>query len=368
MRYFCQTKRLTMKKLFLFVLSLSTLVYSQKNIKVDTIVSRMGNSHQCFITYVDDDYIMLRSEDGTNLKFFVETIESIKIEELGDVYSDASGFNLPLDSIEVFLIKRNKKHAFNSPEIVAMMYGYEETQLFNGDKKWFFAIYYFPSITKQLVFTYVYSPYSPLDFRYYPQIVYELEQNLISMESQFGFNVYQNLFVTLSLGYSSDLYRSSSTSTNNNYNYPEQTVITENQNSMDKFLFEFGIKQYFCGHVVNSVSPFITFSIGKQLAFADNYFKSYQLGQSNNYYQTNNESEFMEGLNSPIFVSIGFGAEYAISESLSLSGFFKVKYSSASSTYNWKNFANETVTDYGHQDVEITDVKYKTGLGLTFFF
>ena len=243
-----------------------------------------------------------------------------------------------------------------------MIYGYEKTQLFNANKEWYFAIYYFPSLTKQLFYTYV---YYPGDFRYYPQIVYELEQNLVSMESQLGFNIEENLFLTLTLGYSSDLYKSSAT---RNYEYTDSPIISENQNSMDKFLFELGLKYYFGNFEVSNVNPFLNFSIGTQFASADNYNKSYQLGQVDNYYQTNNENEFLEGLNSPIFVSIGFGAEYAISKSLSLSGFLKVKYSSASSSYNWKTINDGTVVESGSEDVEISDIKYKTGLGLTFFF
>ncbi len=350
-----------MKKLLLLMLSLSTMIYSQKDIKVDTIVSRLGNSHQCFITYLDDDYVILGSQAGANSKFYLETIDSIYIEELGTVYSDASGFSLPLDSIEVFLVNRNKKYAFNNEE-VSIMSGHDETQLFNGTNKWYFAIYYFPSLTKQLIYSYV---YYPGDFRYYPQIVYELEQNLVSMESQLGFNIEENLFITLTLGYSSDLYKSTSTTT---YDYSVPAIISENQNSMDKFLFELGLKYYFGSFEVSNVNPFFNFSIGTQFASADNYNKSYQLGHVDNYYQTNNENEFLEGLNSPIFVSIGFGAEYAISKSLSLSGFLKVKYSSASSSYNWKTINDGTVVESGSEDVEISDIKYKTGLGLTFFF
>lgn len=76
----------------------------------------------------------------------------------------------------------------------------------------------------------------------------------------------------------------------------------------------------------------------------------------------------MEGLNSPIFVSLGFGAEYFIAESLSLSGFIKAKYSSASSTYKWENTNNGEISGRGNEDVENKSVRYKTGLGLNFFF
>ena len=73
-------------------------------------------------------------------------------------------------------------------------------------------------------------------------------------------------------------------------------------------------------------------------------------------------------LNSPIIISFGFGTEYAISESLSLSGFFKVKYNSASSTYKWENIYMGLVTERGDEDVENKTIRFKTGIGLNFFF
>ena len=353
-----------MKTMLLFMISLSTIIYSQKIINVDTIVSQMGNSHQCFITYLDDDYVMIKSQDGSDLKFFLETIDSIRIENLGNVYSESSGFTLSLDSLEVFLIARNRKHPPNISQKVSTVHKHKKTQQFNGDKKWFFAIHYYPSITKQLLFTYSYwrSSISAID-RYYQPIYFELEQNLVAMESQLGLNVHENLFITLSLGYSSDLYKSTSRE-NNIISGGVTRIVTENQNSMDKFLFEIGLKYYFGYFEISSVNPFITFSIGKQLAFADDYNESYILGSVDENAYTDNSNEFMEGLNSPIFASVGFGAEYAISKSLSLSGFLKIKYNSASSTFEWSVGAG----NYGKEDVENTSVRYKTGLGLNFFF
>jgi hypothetical protein len=370
---FLSKKRNKMKTLLAIILLFSAQLYSQENLKNDVIISKMGNSHNCFITYLDDEYVMIKSDDETSLKFFLDTIDKIEINNLGVVYSNSSKFNLPLDSIKVYLIARNEKHAsYTAADGTTenqLINPYEATQLFNNNKIWYFAVYYYPSINKELAYTYIYPTYrSTINFAHYQQIVYEIEQNLISMESQLGFNIHQNLFLTLSLGYSSDLYKTSSTATTTYPNSNNFVTINEYQNSIDKFSFEFGIKHYFGMFKVEGVNPFIIFSIGKQLAFIDNYERSYTVGQTNNYYQTNNESEFLEDIYSPILVSIGFGAEYAISESLSLSGFFNVKYSSASSQYEWKTFYEGIINETGTENVEVKDVKYKTGLGLSFFF
>ena len=361
-----------MKTLLAIILLISTLLYSQESIKKDIIISKMGNSHNCFVTYLDDDYVMIKSDDGTQMKFFLDTIDNIEIDGLGDVYSNSSGLALPLDSIGVYLMARNKKYISHEAKEVAtekkLINPYDKTKLFNDKKMWYFAVYYYPSISKEIAYTYA-NPlyYSSADYRPYQEIIYEVKQNLISMESELGFNIHQNLFLTLSVGYSSDLYKSTS-KIMYNYDYNSNTTFVEYQNSIDKFLFEFGIKQYFGMFKTNKVTPFITFNIGKQIAFVDNYNRNYSVGNPNNYYQTNNESEFLENLYSPILVSVGFGAEYAISESLSLSGFFNVKYSSASSTYEWKNFSDGAITETATQDVDVKDIKYKTGLGLSFFF
>ncbi|MCF6270543.1 MAG: hypothetical protein L3J41_12585 [Melioribacteraceae bacterium] len=360
-----------MKIVISFLLVFSTLLFSQTNYYPDKLVSKYGGVQGCFLVEINENYITTKAKNNSRTKFFLTTLDEIIIDGLGTVYTTSTGFNKTLDSISTFLNERNSKYSkLNEQETKLVS---ENIPRFNSDKKFFFAIHYFPSITKQLLFTY--NPYyysisqsSYMDQIYRP-IYFELEQNIVSMESQFGFNVRNNFFVTLSLGYSSDLYKSRSTTTN--FNTSDNSGIkrvTESQNSMDKFLFEFGIKYYFGNFEINNVNPFITFSIGKQFAFVDNYNNTYVQGQNNDYSFTNNENEFMEGLNSPIFASIGFGAEYFIAKSFSLSGFFKTKYNSASATYTWKETHAGNVTNQGEQDVENKSVKFKTGIGLTFFF
>lgn len=363
-----------MKALFSFTLLLSTLVYSQNNYNPDKVISLAGNSQECFIIYVDDDYVVVKSANMLNSKYFLKTIDTIEIKNLGTVYSDSSGFNLSLDSLEVFLTKRNEKFAPKEvPEIAVadeetMVPKYEQSKSFNGNKRWFFAIHYFPSITKQIAYFNFYPIYSS-SFRPTQPIIFELEQNLVSMESQIGFNVKRTLFITLSLGYTSDFYKVSSTRTfYQAYDNTSNTIISKDQNSLDKFLFEIGFKNYFGHFHVNNVNPFISLSIGKQIAFADNKSIQYNVGDDDDYIQTNNENEFLEELNSPFFASIGFGAEYVIAESLTLSGIFKLKYNSASSTYKWKNTSDGTTIDRGEENIEDKNIRYKIGLGLTFFF
>ncbi len=70
----------------------------------------------------------------------------------------------------------------------------------------------------------------------------------------------------------------------------------------------------------------------------------------------------------PIFVSAGFGTEYFFTKSLSLSGFVKVKYSYASSNYEWQELQLGVETNKGNEEVTNSSVNYKSGLGLTFFF
>lgn len=360
-----------MKPFFSILLLLSTLIFSQENYNPDNLVSKSTISQNCFVQAVNSNYIIIKSVDNSESKIFLNTISEITIGDLGLVYSESTGYSVSLDSINSFLNDRNADYNIvNSQEMLVFD---EPTHYFNGDKRWSFAIHYFPSIKKQHIFeyyTYIYDsfPYLSSFDRLYPALYYELEQNLVSMESQLGFNVANNLFAILSLGYSADLYRSSSTTTYYN-DYDGMTKNTnEKQNSMDKFLFEIGLKSYFGDFEVGNVNPFITFSIGKHFAFADNYNKSYYAGQIENHKYVNNENEFMEGLNSPIIISLGFGTEYAISESLSLSGFFNVKYSSASSTYKWENYYLGLVTGRGDEDVENTTIRFNAGLGLNFFF
>ncbi|MDA3860961.1 MAG: hypothetical protein PF445_07020 [Melioribacteraceae bacterium] len=360
-----------MKTFQIFILAFTTLIYSQENYHPDKLVSKSSASQECFIQEVNSEYVVIKSSDNSGTMIFLTTLNEINIDSFGLVYSESTGYTVSLKSINDFLEKRsaNNLTLLKQPKLSSE----EQTTLFNSGKRFFFAINYFPSITKQLVFTY--KPYmyrissnSYLD-QYYQPMYFELEQNLVSMESQFGFNVANNLFITLSIGYSSDLYKSTSTTTDQNIYYGTVTTrLNENQNSMDKFLLGIGLKYYFGNFEVSNVNPFVLFSIGQQFAFFDNYNRNYYIGQNNDYEYTDNENEFMEGLNSPIFISGGFGAEYAISKSLTLSGFFKVKYNSASSTYKWKNTDNGVVTNQGEEDVENTTVRFKTGLGLNFFF
>jgi hypothetical protein len=365
-----------MKAFFSIILFISSILYSQENFQPDKIHSKIGNSQQCFISYLDNNYVVTKTKGQSSSKYYLNTIDEIEIEGLGNIYSETSGFSLSIDSMEVFLTARNEKYfpKVNSKMsddvsmVIPLIPEYEDTQLFNSCRRWYFSVYYYPSITKQLSYFNLYPIYSS-SFRPIQPIIFELEQNLVSMESQIGFNVVKTLFITLSLGYTSDLYKVSSTSTI--YQAYDNTFInriSEDQNSLDKFLFEIGFKNYFGHFEVNNVNPFVSLGIGKQIAFADNKSILYDVGQENNYIQTNNENEFLEELNSPFFASIGFGAEYVIAESLTLGGIFKVKYNSASSTYKWKNTNNGTIIDRGEENIEDKNIRYKIGLGLTFFF
>ncbi len=355
-----------MRAILFSMFLLSTFIYSQNLNSKDMLFTKSGGKYNCFVSEVNSNYIVTKSDGSYETKFMLNTIEQININGLGNIYSSENGFETSADSVNIFLNERNFNIAQLTVKDVSPLN--EEDYFFNKDKKYFFSVHYFPTQTNQIVYSH-YPRYDYIFLELYPQqITYTLEQTLVAMESQIGIHLNKNSFVTIALGYSSDLYKATTKSTESYLNNETLNLSSEAQNSMDKLLLEIGIKFYFGQSMVDNVNPFLALSAGKQFAFTDNYSKTNNSEPTTDYAFTDNAEEFLEGLNSPFFASASFGAEYFIAKSLSLSGILKIKYNYTSSKYQsaMENIAEKT--EKYEEEVEETYIRYKTGLGLTFFF
>lgn len=355
-------KTLIVAFLFVFTIYLS----AQTPFSKDKLVAKSGTSQKCFITEVTKNYVTTISENNSKTKFLINTLDEIMIDELGEVYNISAGFSKSLDSIGAFLRKRNKNKSHTPNEDTNINEELtvidENHTLFNSDKRWYFSVSYFPS--KETEWNFYYYNIDPFDN--YSSNIFQRRSYYLLMESQLGFNVGQNLFITLSLGYSSSKYVI--TRLEKEFRLSSTTISKEYENSIDKFLFQVGFKYCFGNYSINNVTPFVSLDVGKQLAFA-NYSKktTYQPPKGVQRIKSN-EGEFIEDINSPFFIAAGFGVEYAISKSLALSGIFKINYSSASAEYKKTNVSNGVSSNQYEITIEDKSVIYRTGLGLIFFF
>ena len=175
-----------MKTIILFLLLFRTLLFSQTNYYPDKLVSKHGGSQECYIMEINAEFVTTKARNNSRTKFFLSTVDKITIDDLGTVYTTLTGFKMPVDSISALLSDRNLNYfSPNEPQNTILR---NNAPLFNNNRRFFFAVNYFPSLTKQLVFTYSHyiyrsSPYSSHDLFYQP-IYFELEQNLVTMESQ----------------------------------------------------------------------------------------------------------------------------------------------------------------------------------------
>ena len=88
-------------KIIIVVIFLSAVyLYSQSTLYPDKFVSKSGDSQECFIIEVNENYITTSSENNLKTKFFINTIKEISIDTLGKVYTSSTGFSKSLNFIK----------------------------------------------------------------------------------------------------------------------------------------------------------------------------------------------------------------------------------------------------------------------------
>jgi hypothetical protein len=189
------------------------------------------------------------------------------------------------------------------------------------------------------------------------------------MEAQFAYRhpAYPHFYVTcdfsFSRSYSRERQEEHTRYTDGSSPYDDGDIEARDLKS---FRFSIGVKYYFTILRAHKVSPYLMAGGGKQIAFVK--VKSEDLYQPDvTAMVDDNEEEYLEDLNSPGHVYLGFGAEYPFNESLSLFASVRFYYTWSSGKYDYR-YITDTYTNTESTDSETADLIKSVGLGLNFYF
>lgn len=225
----------------------------------------------------------------------------------------------------------------------------------NIENKWSFGVVYMPHFTGE----YYHSIYDPFLGR---RIIYFFGSFESVFESQFAYAVNPNLRIIFDIGYGSSYIK-----TRNESHYTYDDYGDEETSDIDIYVFNIGIKYYFSKILENKVSAYIQCGIGKQFAFVDYKYKNLYPDPYNQSYWTNNEEEYLEDLNSPFLLHLGFGTEYFFNKSLSLNANIRFIYTTFSAESK-REYNYQSTYEFQRYKIENAEIIKRVGLGLNFYF
>jgi len=185
-------------------------------------------------------------------------------------------------------------------------------------------------------------------------------------ESQLTYKLNQKLRFLFNFGYSSTHIKERYEFLQNNPYYHSE-FGTELVRDMNIFYFDIGLKHYLTKINENKVSTYFLAGIGKQFAFVDktvNYLYDDPMQQI---YSSDNETEFLEEMNSPFNAYIGFGVEYFFNNSLSLNANMRLIYITFSGEYKYYYDYQDT-HESRKEKFKNSEIAKTLGLGLNFYF
>lgn len=181
------------------------------------------------------------------------------------------------------------------------------------------------------------------------------------MESQFSYSISENLLIMGDFSFYSNYAVTNINDYSGNYNF-----VLDQTEDMQIVSFNFGIKYYFYNNFLNKVKPYFIGGIGKQFAFVDNKYKNIPYpGYISNY--KDNSNQFLEEINSPYLLNLGFGTEYFFNKSLSLNANIRFYYSTSSSIFEYESNYDIYYT-HRIEEIKNSEIIKKVGLGVNFYF
>lgn len=341
-------------KILLFLL-IPVLLFSQTPDYPDTLYLKSGKIHPCLITQIDENVVRLKYKNNMPTSAGLELVNKIYMEHYKFIYEN-NQFTTEISEINNYVNQRNDK----------IQVANDSNKKFSNDNdlenKLSFGVLYSPIVNPD-VYIYIYDPYYGMIKSY---IIGKLES---SFDSQFSFEISPSLWFTIDIGYGSshikernDYFRTSTYDTTRDGN--------EYKYDMDFFNFNIGLKYYFTKLLENRVSPYFLVGLGKKMASVKSYDKDLYPSPYNQTQISDNQNEFLEDINSPLYSFIGFGVEYFFNKFLSINANMQLNYVSFSGEYKYKYI----VPSY-YNYIRITTKKFeysqttkRAGIGLNFYF
>jgi len=338
-------------KIILFLL-IPVIVFSQTPDYPDTLYLKSGQVYPCLITQVNDNLVKLIYKNNMPTSAGLLLVDRIYLEQFKTIYEDEN-YTTDITKLKTFISQRD----INLQS--------ENDQLIPGDIEC--------SSENKFSFGILFVPYLYADIHYYMnnpfygyRITYIVGKIESFFESQLTYELAPNLRLLFNVGYGSSYIKE-------RYEYHQTSSYYSNDggeelvNDMDIFNFNLGLKYYFTKIIENEVSAYFLAGIGKQFAFVDNKEKDLYPDPYQQSYSSDNESEFLEEINSPFNANIGFGVEYFFNKSLSLDANMRLIYVTYSSEFKY-NYNYQDNHESRSEKIENSEITKRVGLGLNFYF
>ncbi len=360
----------------------------------DTLILKGDKVFFCNVIELNEEIVKIEYGDtGYGSSSGIVNVKKIILGNKGRVFEEGSGFLMDIDQLRQFIKTRNQKRK----EALEKQRKEEEARKEKERKvrekrekardeakknvqrqknnitdrpaedteyfRWSFGAYYTPYYSGKIYYYYENSGYHS---NVYIKSYADIES---FFEGQFSYALLSQLRITLDIGYTAyykkERFEWHSRYTDNEDNNDGGNVETS---GLDLFIINLGLKYYLSNLCAQKVSAFILAGAGKQFAFATDKTKSLYPEENPSPTQyDNNKSEFTEGMNSPLNLSLGFGVEYLFNESLSLYSSIRFHYSRFNATYKYREVSDNRTYTY-QKEYTKSDIVTRVGLGLNFYF
>jgi hypothetical protein len=359
-----------MKRLLLFAL-IPIITLAQGKSYPDTIIAHHSKVYPCRILQISPDGFKLVYGANQQTVFSIRIAKSIMVESFGTVYDREDGFKTALGPVQDYINERNKIYfELNRMDSLAAIPAVKTSKT-EGDSSSFF-----DEVGSNNSFGFFYSPLVQgkrvtLLRSYYNESEYTIIDEFSTIvESQFTTKLVDKMYLIFNVAYNASTTKTRSENHQVDFDPIGQADSGSDQlSSLKIFTIETGLKYYFNNFIPRQTRIYLSAGIGKKLAFVENKNKELFKDEPPNdeRKETDNLDQFLEGLNSPFLLQLGFGAEYYFNKSLSVHSSIRFYYASIS--------ANRKQTELNeYREIKRT-VKYESdeinthiGLGLNFYF
>lgn len=359
-----------MRKYLLFLL-IPIIGFAQKQSYPDTIIAHQSKVYPCRITQINSDGFQLVYGANQQTRFSIRIAKKIIIEKIGKIYDREDGFLKELGPVQDYIKERNGIYSelMRLDSIAAI----PELVVPKGEEEGFpfldrvgtnssFGFFYSPLIQGKRV-TYIYNYNLRDDF-----IITDEFSTIV--ESQFSTALVNKFYLTLNVA-----YNAATTKTRSEYHQTDFDPIGQSDSGLEKlnslkiFTIETGLKYYFTDFAPRKTSIYLSAGIGKKIAFSENegkeLFKDDPVEEETK--TTDNFDQYLEELNSPFLLQLGFGAEYFFNMSLSAHSSIRFYYSSISAKFKQTELGQYSETEITRK-YEFDEINTRIGFGLNFYF
>ncbi|MFN3872473.1 MAG: hypothetical protein ACK4R9_05695 [Ignavibacterium sp.] len=348
-----------MKKLFFFFVPFFLFAQSSHPDKLYLIDNR---EFPCTVTSVDTykERVEFFYGDNKQERIGLNAVDKLEIENFGVIYQKSTGFTVNINEVQSFLKKRNEKSALFNKSLELS----EKTSLANvnqhlNDKKW--------SVGLTLIPYYSGENYR-ISYNVYPEnIIYIITNsfNEINLEWYLNYSVSKKFDVTFDFSYSSD-YSERRMVTSENTDYGNTNSGSFVKSGMRKINIHLGVKYYLFDKKQEDVSVYFLAGFGRQFAFSEESVENL-FPRPNDPVREDNMEEFLEDINSPWHINAGFGTEYFLNNSVSLTSVIRFFYASSSGKFKVREIS-QYYRRTSELETTISKVMTRIGIGLNFYF